>query len=91
MSSIVVVVVPKGRKDHIAKKFSDGEIITVCGKKVPEGSTLIESAPKIDLCKKCAEWVGREMIGELLGTDFFEAYKTSILPSVYKHTNRKGS
>lgn len=90
MSQVIVVVVPKGRKDHIANKFPDGEIITVCGKRVPDGSTLIESAPRIDLCKKCAEWVGREMVGEFLGLDFFEAYKTSILPSSFKHKSRTG-
>jgi len=84
----LVVVLPKGRKDHIAVKYPDGHIITVCGKTVPDGSTLIESAPLVDLCKKCAEWVGREMVGEYLGMDFFEAYKTSILPSSFKHRER---
>ena len=80
----LIVVLPKGRKDHIATQYPDGDIITACGKHVPDGSILIESAPRIDLCKKCAEWLGREMVSEYLGMTFFEAYKTSI----YKHRRR---
>jgi len=81
----IIVTIPKGRKDHIAELYPNGTAQTMCGKSVPEGSTIIEHAPRLDLCKACLIWLGKEMESEFMGLNFYKhPYKTSII----KHRKR---
>ncbi len=59
-------------KNHLLVKATDHK--TVCKKKVKPGE-LTGSLPKgemLNLCHNCYAWVGKEMIVDWLGLDFYE-------------------
>ena len=54
---------------------------TVCGRKVKSGEIMdeIQHSEFLNLCEDCYAWVGRRMIVDWLGYDFFvDDYDTSI-------------
>ena len=82
----VVVQGGKGKR-HLANwtlSLGVPKLITVCGKEVKEGTLIIESDMRVNLCNQCWIWVGKQAVGDWLGLDFFTELKTSI----YKHKRR---
>jgi len=61
------------RKNHLLENATDQ--YTVCGQKVKTGE-IIDELPEhtpLNLCSRCYAWVGKQMIVEWLGADFFSS------------------
>lgn len=62
------VLFPRGKRLHIVGAHD----MTICAKEIPEDSKYYDYDPCVpDYCNKCYEMVGREMLGEYLGVQFF--------------------
>ncbi len=70
-----VIQFKNGKKLHLVKYLMSSDD-TVCGKKLPPGNKIHHTMPEGMLfCKGCHEWVGKQLMGTWLGTDFFDKPK----------------